>query len=125
MRFSMFWQMRERATVAGWVAAVAVTVATVLSVTAWVSSRTLANTHGWERVDLRAVTQPAAVGNRFVFYVADRGGLQVVALDARTGATVWAAAATPSEIAPGEPPELAVIGSDVFYLGRQGGSLGE
>ena len=69
------------------------------------------------------MTQPVGVGTRFVFYVAHRGGLRVVALDARTGKTLWAAPATPSVIAPGVAPGLAVIGSDVFYLGKGGGSL--
>ena len=80
---------------------------------------------GWQRADVKAVTQPAAVGDRFVVYAARRGLLQVVALDARTGSTAWSAAATPSQIAPGEPPVLTVIGGDVFYLGRRGGSLAE
>lgn len=82
---------------------------------------------GWRRADLTAVTQPVAVGDRFVFYAARRGGLQVVALDARTGRTLWAAPATQSNIAPGQPPNLAVIGSVVFYLGKRGstGPLGE
>src|SRR5205085_11358022 len=75
--------------------------------------------------DVKAATQPAAVGDRFVVYAARRGLLQVVALDARTGSTAWSAAATPSQIAPGEPPVLTVIGGDVFYLGRRGGSLAE
>jgi len=80
---------------------------------------------GWRRADVKAVTQPAAVGNRLVVYAARGGLLQVVALDARTGRTAWSAPATPSEIAPGEPPVLTVIGGDVFYLGREGGSLAD
>ena len=106
--------------------AVAVGVPTVLSVCASASSRARADARafvGWRRADFRAVTQPVGVGTRFVFYVAHRGGLRVVALDARTGKTLWAAPATPSVIAPGVAPGLAVIGSDVFYLGRGGGSL--
>lgn len=113
------------------VVAVAVT-AVVSGGGASAGSRALADTRaaarasaGWRRSDLRAVTQPVAVGNRFVVYVVHRGGLQVVALDAGTGATVWAAPATPSAIAPGEPPLLAVIDGDVFYLGRGGGSLAD
>lgn len=80
---------------------------------------------GWHRADVKAVTQPAAVGNRLVVYAARRGLLEVVALDTKTGVTVWSAPATPSGIAPGEPPVLSVVGDDVFYLGRQGGSLAE
>src|SRR5919201_1461575 len=91
------------------------------------SSRAVGAARGWRRADLTAVTQPVAVGDRFVFYAARRGGLQIVALDARTGRTLWAAPATQSNIAPGQPPNLAVIGSVVFYLGKRGstGPLGE
>src|SRR5262249_38380855 len=80
---------------------------------------------GWHRTDVKAVTQPAAVGGRLVVYAVRRGFLEVVALDARTGSTVWSAPATPSEIAPREPPSLAVIRGDVFSLGRHGGALAE
>src|SRR3989442_7498182 len=57
-----------------------------------------AGVRGWRRGDLRAVSQPVAVGNRFLLYGARGGGLQVVALNASSGSTAWTAAASPSGI---------------------------
>src|SRR4051794_29084055 len=75
-----------------------------------------ATSRGWQRVDLHAVTQPRAVGHRFVLYAAKGGELQVVALDAISGTTAWSVAASPSIITPGVAPSVAAIGGDVFYL---------
>jgi PQQ-like domain len=75
---------------------------------------------GWRRLDLDPVSQPAAVAGRFVVYVARRDGLGVVALDARTGSTVWSAKASPSGDAPGEAPVLAVVGRRVVFFAPAG-----
>ena len=114
--------MHRRGTLAASLAVVAVAAAVAGGAASSGKARAL---DGWRRPDVKAVTQPAAVGNRLLVYAARRGLLEVVALDARTGSTVWSAPATPSGIAPGEPPVLSVVGGDVFYLGRQGGSLAE
>jgi PQQ-like domain len=118
--------MRSRQPLSVLVLAVAVAVPGV-STGSTATNRGLAAARGWRRADLHAVTQPVAVGTRFVFYAARRGKLQVVAIDARTGVTVWTAPATSSDIAPGQPPALAVIGGSVFYLATsgRGGPLGE
>ena len=73
---------------------------------------------GWKRPDLRPVSQPSVVGDRVVLYVAAGGGLRVLALDAATGTTVWSHDATTSEMAPGEEPGLAIMGSEVVYLAK-------
>jgi hypothetical protein len=44
------------------------------------------------------------------------GFLQVVALDADTGSTVWWDEASTALTTPGVPPELAVVGGDVVYM---------
>ena len=70
----------------------------------------------WRRSDLKPVTQPAPLGGRFLLYAASEGGLRILALDARSGSTVWSAVASPSGIAPGQPPELALVDGYVIYL---------
>src|SRR5262249_33137063 len=77
---------------------------------------------GWSRTDLTPVTQPAAVGNHLLLYVASKGTLRIAALDPRTGKTIWSRAATTSYITNGDLPFLTVIGKRVFYL-RAAGSL--
>jgi hypothetical protein len=69
-------------------------------------------------MDLRPVSQPVVAGDRAVLYVAASGGLRVVALDLATGTTVWSRDATTSDMAPGEEPELAVMGDEVIYLAK-------
>jgi outer membrane protein assembly factor BamB len=71
---------------------------------------------GWRRLDLRPVSQPAAVGGRLVVYVARRDGLGIVALDARTGSTAWSSKASPSGNARGTAPGLAVVGKRVVFF---------
>jgi len=88
------------------------------------SSRTGSLT-GWRRVDLRPVTQPAALGHSFLLYAASEGGLQIIALNARNGSTEWSQAASPSAIAPGQPPELALIDGNVVYLREVSGQFAE
>ena len=74
---------------------------------------------GWQRTDLRPVTQPAPAGGLFVLYAAgpDRS-LQLIAVDPGTGRTAWSRPASPSEVTPGEAPSLTVVGDTVIYLGR-------
>jgi outer membrane protein assembly factor BamB len=78
-----------------------------------------ASAAGWARRDLRPVTQPAPVGARFLLYVAEAGGLSVTGLDAATGATVWSADASTSNIAPGVAPFPVIAGGNVIYLARR------
>lgn len=73
---------------------------------------------GWARRDLRPVTQPAPVGSVFVAYIAHGAGLEITALNAATGATVWSAPATTSIITPGVAPVPAIAGADVIFLAR-------
>ncbi len=79
---------------------------------------------GWTRADLGAVTQPAPVGSRFVFYAHHGTTLEVVALNARDGSTAWTAPAAPSNVTPGVAAELAVRGDTVFYLAAAPGVPG-
>lgn len=71
---------------------------------------------GWRRGDLRPVTQPVAIGGRFVVYAASNGSLRVAALNAQTGATVWSDSASPSQTAPGEEPELVIVNGAIVYF---------
>jgi hypothetical protein len=75
---------------------------------------------GWQRSDLRPVTQPAPAGSLFVLEVAQSGGLAVVGLDAATGATVWSRRASTSEVTAGVAPVLVVAGGKVIYLAPDG-----
>jgi hypothetical protein len=72
---------------------------------------------GWKRSELEPISQPAAVAGRFVFYAAAAGGIRVVALDARSGRTVWSRPASSASNAPGQPPTLVVADGAVVYLG--------
>jgi hypothetical protein len=73
---------------------------------------------GWQRADLRPVTQPAAVGGLFVMYTSRNGGLRVVGIDPATGRTVWSQLASPSRTTTSQAPSLGVVGGSVIYLGR-------
>jgi outer membrane protein assembly factor BamB len=76
----------------------------------------IGSARGWHRSDLKPVTQPVAIDGRFVFYDGSGRQLHVVALDARTGKTVWSKLASVSDVTPGEPPSLDVSGSRVIAL---------
>ena len=71
---------------------------------------------GWVRSDLKPVTQPESADGLLLLYVQAGGGLQVDALDPKTGRTVWHDSASPGQITPGTPPVLGVAGSTVAYL---------
>lgn len=71
---------------------------------------------GWVRSDLRPVSQPELAGGLLVLYVAAGGGLQVDALNPKTGRTVWHASASPGGTTPGVAPVLGVAGSTVVFL---------
>jgi outer membrane protein assembly factor BamB len=71
---------------------------------------------GWARTDLKPVSQPYLAGGRFVLYVAGTTGLQVVALDPKTGRTVWTRAASASGVTQGVAPTFAVDGNFVVFL---------
>ena len=73
-------------------------------------------TAGWVRSDLKPVTQPELAGGLVVLYVAAGGGLQVVALDPKTGRTLWHDRASPGSTTPGVAPVLGVAGSTVAFL---------
>jgi hypothetical protein len=73
---------------------------------------------GWQRTDLRPVTEPLSAGGLFVMYAGRAGGLEVVAVDPATGRTVWTQPASPSDITPGETATLTVVGDTVSYLAR-------
>jgi outer membrane protein assembly factor BamB len=79
----------------------------------------------WKRSDIRPVTQPAAVADRLLVYAATRGGLRVLALNARTGATVWSDYGSPSLNAPGQPAQLALVDGAVVYLRAVSGQAAE
>jgi outer membrane protein assembly factor BamB len=81
-------------------------------------------TVGWVRSDLKPVTQPESAGGLVVLYVEAGGGLQVAALDPKTGRTVWHDRASPGDITPGVAPALGVAGSTVAFLSPVGNSTG-
>ena len=88
----------------------------VIGAVASSASHAAATAHGWTRSGLGVVTQPAPVGSKFVFYAHSSGSLEVIALNARNGATAWSALASPSRVTAGQPVELAVRNGVVFYL---------
>jgi hypothetical protein len=75
---------------------------------------------GWQRLDLRPVTQPAPAGGLFVLAVAHGGGIEIVGLDAATGTTVWTRPASTSDVTPGVSPVLVMAGGKVIYLAPDG-----
>ena len=75
-----------------------------------------ASVGAWKRTDLRPVTQPAVVGDRVLLYVVDGHRLRVIALDARSGATVWSDQAFQSGVTNGVPPYLTVADRKVIYV---------
>ena len=70
----------------------------------------------WSRTDLKPVSQPAVLEHRIVLYTAGAGDLWATGLDARSGRTVWQSKASPSFIAPGVAPGLAIAAGLVVYL---------
>src|SRR3954471_15198271 len=77
---------------------------------------------GWQRTDMRPMTQPALAGGLFVMYARGTAGLQVVAVDPATGRTAWSQPASPSEVTQGQGPVLTVAGAEVVFLGRDAGT---
>ena len=73
-------------------------------------------TSGWVRTDLKPVSQPYRAGGRFVLYVQGSAGLDVVALDSKTGRTVWKIDASASGVTQGVFPTLAINGNRVVFL---------
>lgn len=71
---------------------------------------------GWVRSDLKPVTQPESAGGVLVLYIEAGGGLQVAALDPKTGRTVWHDSASPGDTTAGVAPALGVVGSIVAFL---------
>jgi outer membrane protein assembly factor BamB len=117
-RLPRSWYVLALAVIASLAAA-----AVVVAITSGGAGRALPRAGGWSRDDLRPITQPAPIGGRLVLYVAGGGGMQIVGLDARSGATVWAHAASPSLVAPGQSPVLVTLSGLVIYL-RQAGVPG-
>ena len=75
---------------------------------------------GWQRTDLRPVSQPVSSGGHVLLYAGGGGGLQLVALDPKTGKTVWTRPATPSAAASGVAPQLVGDDTAVVYLAKSG-----
>src|SRR5258708_6883748 len=80
---------------------------------------------GWSRADLKPVSQPAFVDGRFLLYAHTNGGLHLVALDARSGATAWSVDASPAAVAPGQPATFAVVGTEVIAFRETSGQIAE
>src|SRR5262249_17312504 len=80
------------------------------------SGRSAGTGTGWPRTNLDAVSQPAPVGGKFALYARQSDSLQVLALNASDGTTAWVAPASPGDVTPGVPVELAVRAGTVFYL---------
>jgi PQQ-like domain len=75
-----------------------------------------ATRHRWQRTDLTPVTQPVAADGAFVFYDASGRHLHLVALDARTGKTLWSRLASVSDVTPGQSVGLDRSGSRIIAL---------
>jgi putative pyrroloquinoline-quinone binding quinoprotein len=106
----------------------AVVIVSVLATTAGQTSEARASrapAPRWSRSDLRPVSQPAAVADRFVQLVARGGELGIVALDAASGSTAWSDIASSSQVAPGEPPTFAIAAGAAIYLRKIHGDIAE
>ena len=72
---------------------------------------------------MRPVSQPVAVGGRFVVYVTDRHRLMIVGLDARSGKVAWVHQATPSGTTLGVGPVVLAIDKRVIFMKPVGGPI--
>jgi hypothetical protein len=79
---------------------------------------------GWQRTDLRPVTQPALAGGLFVLYASAPGGLELIAVDPATGRTVWSHPASPAGTTQGVAPVVALTGPGIVFLAPATGTLG-
>lgn len=70
---------------------------------------------GWDLTTVHPVTAPVSVAGRIVVYTADAGQLTLRALDPASGATLWALPASTAQNTPGQPFEVAHLGTTVFY----------
>jgi hypothetical protein len=86
------------------------------------SARAAGTVKAWSHTDLGAITQPAPVGGRFVFYAQRNRSLDVIALNALDGSLTWRAPATASDVTAGVAAALAVRSGVVFYLEPAGAS---
>lgn len=98
--------------------------ATVTTTTATTLGGPVKAAVGWVRSDLKPVTQPEPAGPGLVLYVQAGGGLEVVALDAKTGRTLWQKNASPGAITPGVVAAVGVAGSVVAFLSPVDNSTG-
>jgi outer membrane protein assembly factor BamB len=96
-----------------WLSAIAVLVAGCSGASSHSSTKPTA---GWVRSDVRPVTQPESAGGVLVLYVEAGGGLEVAALDPKTGRTLWHDSASPGDTTPGVAPALGVAGATVAFL---------
>ena len=76
---------------------------------------------GWQRTDLRPMTQPALAGGLFVMYASAAGGLELIAVNPATGGTAWSHPASPAETTQGQAPTVTLVGDDVVFLARATG----
>jgi hypothetical protein len=70
---------------------------------------------GWDDTTVHPVSAPVMISDRLVVYTADGGQLTLRAIDAASGATVWARPASVAQNTPGEPFEIANLGGTAFY----------
>jgi hypothetical protein len=79
---------------------------------------------GWQRTDLRPMTQPALAGGLLVMYARARDGLELIAVDPGTGRTVWSQPASPADTTQGVGPVVGLNGSGIVFLAPAAGTLG-
>jgi hypothetical protein len=70
---------------------------------------------GWDLTTDHPVTAPVSVAGRIVVYTADAGQLTLRGLDPSSGATLWSQPASTAQNTPGQPFEVAHLGTTVFY----------
>jgi hypothetical protein len=79
------------------------------------SSDAKVSTTGWDLTTVHPVTAPVSVAGRIVVYTADAGQLTLRGLDPASGATLWSQPASTAQNTPGQPFEVAHLGTTVFY----------
>ena len=74
----------------------------------------------WDDTSVHPVTKPVTVAGRAIVYTADAGQLTLRALDPSSGATLWSLPASVAQTTPGQPFDVAHLGTTVFYYATAG-----
>jgi PQQ-like domain len=74
----------------------------------------------WDDTSVHPVTAPVTVAGRVIVYTVDAGQLTLRALDPSSGATLWSRPVSVAQSTPGEPFDVAYLGTTVFSYAAAG-----